>query len=111
VVLNQLYKFTQMEISFGFNMVALVEGRPLTLSLMRILDEFIKHRVNVVTRRTTYLLNKAEERLHILEGLKLAVENIDEVIAIIKASSDVKDAKSRLVARFSFSEAQVTATP
>jgi len=109
VVLNQLYKFTQMEISFGFNMVALVEGRPLTLSLMRILDEFIKHRVNVVTRRTTYLLNKAEERLHILEGLKLAVENIDEVIAIIKASSDVKDAKSRLVARFSFSEAQVTA--
>jgi len=102
VVLNQLYKFTQMEISFGFNMVALVEGRPLTLSLMRILDEFIKHRVNVVTRRTTYLLNKAEERLHILEGLKLAVENIDEVIAIIKASSDVKDAKSRLVARFHF---------
>lgn len=109
VVLNQLYKFTQMEVSFGFNMVALVEGRPLTLSLMRILDEFIKHRVNVVIRRTTYLLNKAEERLHILEGLKLAVENIDEVIAIIKASSDVKDAKSRLITRFSFSEAQVTA--
>lgn len=109
VILNQLYKFTQMEISFGINSVALVNGRPVTLPLMKILDEFIGHRVTVVTRRTQYLLRKAEERLHILEGLKIAVENIDEVIAIIKGSSDVKDAKAKLIDRFNFSDAQVTA--
>ncbi|MCX8083763.1 MAG: DNA gyrase subunit A [Calditerrivibrio sp.] len=109
VVLNQLYKFTQMEVSYGINMVALVNGRPLTLPLLRILDEFIQHRITVVTRRTQYLLKKAEERLHILEGLKMAVENIDEVIALIKGSSDVKEAKIKLIDRFGFSDLQVTA--
>lgn len=109
VILNQLYKFTQLETSFGFNMVALVDGKPQTLSLVRILDEFIKHRINVVIRRTKYLLKKAEERLHILEGLKIAVENIDEVIKIIKSSSDTSSAKTNLISRFNFSDVQAQA--
>jgi len=106
IVLNQLYKYTQMETSFGINMVALVEGKPMTFSLLRILEEFIKHRIVVVTRRTEYLLKNAENRLHILEGLKTAVENIDEVIKIIRGSSDGKDAKARLIERFNFSDTQ-----
>ena len=106
VILNQLYKFTQLESSFGFNMVALVDGRPQTLSLVRILDEFLKHRGVVVTRRTKYLLKKAEDRLHILEGLKIAVENIDEVIKIIKSSNDTPSAKINLINRFNFTDIQ-----
>lgn len=109
VILNQLFKFTQLETSFGFNMVALVNGKPQTLSLFRILEEFLNHRVVVVTRRTRYLLKKAEERLHILEGLKTAVENIDEVIRIIKASKDTQSAKSNLIERFNFSDVQAQA--
>lgn len=109
VILNQLFKFTQLETSFGFNMVALVNGKPQTLSLFRILEEFLNHRVVVVTRRTRYLLKKAEERLHILEGLKTAVENIDEVIKIIKASKDTQSAKSNLIERFNFSDVQAQA--
>ncbi len=106
VVLNRLYKFTQMQTSFGFNMVALVDGKPQTLSLIRILQEFISHRITVVTRRTKYLLRKAEDRLHILEGLIKAVENIDEVIKTIKASKDTADAKRNLCEQFGFSELQ-----
>ncbi|MGE4318307.1 MAG: DNA gyrase subunit A [Deferribacterales bacterium] len=106
VVLNRLYKFTQMQTSFGFNMVALVDGKPQTLSLMRILQEFISHRITVVTRRTKYLLRKAEDRLHILEGLIKAVENIDEVIKTIKASKDTADAKKNLCEQFGFTEVQ-----
>ena len=106
VVLNRLYKFTQMQTSFGFNMVALVDGKPHTLSLMRILQEFIAHRVTVVTRRTKFLLKKAEDRLHILEGLIKAVENIDEVIKTIKSSKDTPDAKRNLCEKFDFSEIQ-----
>ncbi|MCB4204006.1 DNA gyrase subunit A [Deferribacterales bacterium Es71-Z0220] len=109
VILNQLYKFTQLETSFGFNMVALVDGKPQTLSLFKILEEFLNHRVVVVTRRTQYLLKKAEERLHILEGLKIAVENIDEVIKIIKSSNDTASAKLNLMNRFSFSDVQAQA--
>lgn len=106
VVLNRLYKFTQMQTSFGFNMVALVDGKPQTLSLLRILQEFIGHRITVVTRRTKFLLRKAEERLHILEGLIKAVENIDEVIKTIKSSKDTPDAKRNLCEKFGFSEIQ-----
>lgn len=106
VVLNRLYKFTQMQTSFGFNMVALVDGKPHTLSLMRILQEFIAHRVTVVTRRTKFLLRKAEDRLHILEGLIKAVENIDEVIKTIKSSKDTPEAKRNLCEKFGFSEIQ-----
>lgn len=106
VVLNRLYKFTQLQTSFGFNMVAIVDGKPQTLNLQQILEEFIKHRVTVVTRRTKYLLAKAEARLHILEGLIKAVENIDEVIKTIKASKDTPDAKKNLCEKFGFSEIQ-----
>jgi DNA gyrase subunit A len=109
VILNQLYKYTQLENSFGFNMVAIVNGKPQTLTLRRILEEFISHRVVVVTRRTQYLLRKAEARLHILEGLKLAIENIDEVISIIKSSNDSKTAKQKLIERFEFSDLQAQA--
>jgi len=106
VVLNRLYKFTQLQTSFGFNMVAIVDGRPKTLNLREILEEFLKHRVNVVTRRTKFLLRKAEARLHILEGLIKAVENIDEVIKTIKASNDTASAKINLCEKFGFTEIQ-----
>jgi len=106
IILNRLYKYTSLETSFGINMVALVDGRPKTFSLLRILEEFIKHRIVVVTRRTEYLLKNAEDRLHILEGLKLAVENIDEVIKIIRGSCDAKEAKFRLMERFNFTNTQ-----
>lgn len=109
VVLNRLYKFTQLQTSFGFNMVAIVDGKPQTLTLQQILEEFIKHRVTVVTRRTQFLLNKAEARLHILEGLIKAVENIDEVIKTIKASKDTAAAKRNLCDKFGFSEIQAQA--
>ncbi len=106
VILNRLYKFTALESSFGINMVALVGGRPKILTLENILSEFIDHRIDVVTRRTRYLLNKAEERLHIVEGLRIAVQNIDEVVAVIKASKDTPSAKQALMAKFSLSEVQ-----
>lgn len=106
VLLNQLYKFTQMQTTFGMNMVAIVDGRPQTLTLQKILEAFIDHRVVVVTRRTRYLLDKAEKRLHILEGLIKAVENIDEVIRLIKTSKDTPEAKMKLKEAFSFSDVQ-----
>lgn len=109
VILNRLYKFTALESSFGINMVALVGGIPKVLSLENILNEFIDHRIDVVTRRTRFLLNKAEERLHIVEGLRIAVQNIDEVINIIKASKDTPSAKQALIGRFSFSDIQAQA--
>jgi len=106
VLLNQLYKYTQMQTTFGMNMVAIVDGRPQTLTLLKILEAFLDHRVVVVTRRTRYLLDKAERRLHILEGLIKAVENIDEVIRLIKTSKDTPEAKLKLKEAFSFSDAQ-----
>ncbi|QAR34437.1 DNA gyrase subunit A [Geovibrio thiophilus] len=106
VLLNQLYKFTQMQTTFGMNMVAIVDGRPQTLTLLRILEAFLDHRIVVVTRRTAYLLDKAERRLHILEGLIRAVENIDEVIRLIKTSKDTPEAKLKLKEAFSFSDVQ-----
>jgi DNA gyrase subunit A len=109
VVLNRLYKFTQLQTSFGFNMVAIVDGKPKTLSLREILEEFIKHRIVVVTRRTRYLLRKAEARLHIIEGLIKAVENIDEVIKTIKASKDTANAKKNLCEKFGFTQIQAQA--
>lgn len=109
VILNQLYKFTQLETSFGINMVVLIHGRPKLASLMEILDAFIAHRVDVVTRRTLFLLKKAEDRLHIIEGLKTAVENIDEVVAVIKKSANTEEAKSELRAAFGLSEIQAQA--
>ncbi len=106
VILNRLYKFTALESSFGFNMVALVGGRPQLLTLENILTEFLNHRIEVVTRRTRYKLMKAEERMHIVEGLRIAVQNIDEVVKIIKESKDTPTAKKALMDRFDLSEVQ-----
>ncbi len=109
VILNQLFTHTQMQAGFGINCLALVGGKPQVLTLRNMIDHFIAHRVDVVTRRTRYDLQKAEERAHILEGLKIALENIDEVIAIIKASKTVDAARSKLMSRFKLSERQAQA--
>lgn len=97
VVLNNLYIQTQMQTVFGINMVALVDGRPRLLNLKQIIESFIRHRREVVTRRTRYELRKARERAHVLEGLGVALANIDEVIALIKAAKDPSEAKEQLI--------------
>ena len=99
VVLNNLYQHTQMQNVFGINMVALVDGQPRTLDLRQIIEAFIRHRREVVTRRTIFDLRKARERAHVLEGLAVALANIDEIIALIKASPNPAEAKVALVAR------------
>ena len=109
IVLNQLYKHTQMQSTFGVIMLALVNGVPRVLTLKQMLQYFIEHRHEVVVRRTRFDLNKAEEREHILEGLKIAVDNIDEVIAIIRGSETTDEAGERLRTRFSLSERQTDA--
>ena len=108
-VLNFLYKHTQLEDTFHVNTVALVHGVPQTLSLKSILEEFILHRVEVVRRRTKFDLNKAEEREHILLGLKKALDHIDEIITLIRGSKDAVDAHANLMKKFKFSEKQATA--
>ncbi len=99
VILNNLYQHTQLQSVFGINMVALVDGQPRLLNLKQILEAFVRHRREVVTRRTVYLLRKARERAHILEGLAVALANIDEVIALIKSSSSRAEARAELVRR------------
>ncbi len=107
VVLNQLYKNTQMQDTFGIIMLALVNGEPKILTLRQCLDHYLEHRKEVVLRRTKFDLDKAEARAHILEGLKIAIDNIDEVINIIRSSYD--DAKEKLMARFGLTEIQAQA--
>ncbi|MFV0315299.1 MAG: DNA gyrase subunit A [Anaerotignum sp.] len=107
VILNQLYKYTPLQESFGAIMLALVDGKPEVLNLKRIIEEYLKHQENVVTRRTQFNLDKAEKRAHILEGLKIAIDNIDEVIRIIRTSYD--NAKERLMERFGLSDVQAQA--
>ena len=109
VVLNNLYKHTQLQDTFGVIMIALVDGEPKVLNLREMLWYYLQHQKEVVTRRTQFDLDKARERLHILEGLIIALDNIDEVIAIIKASATGQEAKDRLMARFGFSEKQAQA--
>ena len=109
VVLNKLYKMTQMQASFAVNNVALVHGRPKTLSLRELLQAFIDHRHEVVIRRTKFRLGKAKERAHILEGLIIASQNIDEVIQIIRGSASPDQARERLAERFDLSDAQTQA--
>jgi DNA gyrase subunit A len=109
VVLNQLFKLTPMQDSFGVNMLAIVEGRPRTLPLRDALQVFLDHRKEVVTRRTVYDLRKAEERRHILEGLKIAIENIDAVISVIRKASDSATARTELQQQFQLSELQAQA--
>ena len=106
VVLNQLFSNTQLQSTFGIINLALVKGRPQCLNLKELVHYFVEHRIEVVTRRTQYDLRKAEERAHILEGLIIALANIDEVVAIIKASKDVATARENLQNRFLLSEAQ-----
>ena len=108
-VLNYIYKHTQLEQSFNFNVVALVDGVPQTLSLKGLLSEFIDHRVVVVKRRTEFDLRKAKEREHILLGLKKALDHIDRVISVIRASKDTATAKFNLMKEFKFSDLQATA--
>ena len=109
VVLNKLYKMTALQSSFSVNNIALVNGRPKLLNLKDLVKSFVDHRHEVVIRRTRYELKKAEERAHILEGLIIASDNIDEVIAIIKASKNPQDAITRLMERFSLSDIQARA--
>ncbi|MBU9725750.1 DNA gyrase subunit A [Diplocloster modestus] len=109
VMLNQLYKHTQLQDTFGVIMLALVNNQPKVMNLSQILQLYIKHQEEVVTRRTKYELNKAEERAHILEGLLIALDNIDEVIQIIRSSQNTAIAKERLMERFSLSDAQAQA--
>ena len=109
VVLNKLYKMTELQSAFSVNNIALVNGRPKTLNLKQLLEAFIEHRHEVVLRRTRFDLNKAEERAHILEGLIIASDNIDEVIRIIRASENGEEARIRLMERFSLTEKQAVA--
>ncbi|CAM3943199.1 DNA gyrase subunit A [Flavobacterium sinopsychrotolerans] len=106
VVLNTLYKFTQLQSSFSVNNIAIVKGRPQMLNLKELIHYFIEHRHDVVTRRTQFELKKAEARAHILEGLIIASDNIDEVIALIKASKSTEEAREKLIERFKLSDIQ-----
>ncbi|MBM3283615.1 DNA gyrase subunit A [Candidatus Gottesmanbacteria bacterium] len=108
-VLNNLYKHTELQTNFPVNMVALVNGTPLTLNLKMILEEYIKHRYLVIRKRSEFELKEARAREHILEGLKIAVDHIDEVIETIKKAKDVDDAKAKLITKFSLSEIQAQA--
>ncbi|GAB4248534.1 MAG: DNA gyrase subunit A [Saprospiraceae bacterium] len=109
IVLNYLYKLTPLQTAYGVNNVALVNGRPRLLNLKQLIEEFIKFRIEVVVRRTEYELRKAEERAHILEGLLIALDNLDEVIALIRASATVEEARNGLMERFELSELQARA--
>ena len=109
VIINQLYKHTRMENSFGIILLAVVNGRPEILNLKEILHYFILHRKDIVTRRTRYDLRKAEDQAHILEGLKIALDNLDDVVALIRASKSPAEAKSQLMKKFSLTEKQAQA--
>jgi DNA gyrase subunit A len=108
VVINQLYKLTPLQTSVSGNMIALVNGKPMQLNLKQFLEQFILHREEIVRRRSVYDLRKAEERIHILEGLQIALNNIDRVIAIIKSSRSTETAKASLMEEFSLSDIQTT---
>ena len=109
ITLNQLYKYSMLQHTFGVNMLALVGGEPQVLSLKRLLEIYLEHRVDVVERRTRYELERARQRQHILEGLRIAIAHLDEVIATIRRSPDVPEAKANLIAAFSLSEVQAQA--
>ena len=109
VILNQLYKHTQMENSFGIIFLAVVNGRPELMTLREILDHFIQHRREIIIRRTRYELKKAEERAHILEGLKIALDHLDEVVALIRRSASPAEAKEGLMEKFSLTAVQAQA--
>ena len=109
IVLNKLYKYTSLQSSFSVNNIALVKGRPQLLNLKEMIHHFVEHRHEVVVRRTKYELKKAEERAHILEGLIIASDHIDEVIALIRSSSNAEEAREKLIAQFKLTEIQAKA--
>jgi len=109
VVLNNLYKHTQMQESFGVNVLALVNGKPQILNLKQLLENYVEHRKDIITRRTKFDLNKAQDRAHILEGLKIALDNLDKIIKTIKQSKDPQTAKEALMKNFDLSERQSVA--
>jgi DNA gyrase subunit A len=106
IVINALYKYTPLETSFGINMLVVADNRPALLNIKQVLEHFLSHRREVVLRRTAFDLRKSEERAHILEGLRIALDNIDEVVSIIRASKNVVEARERLMERFGLSERQ-----
>lgn len=108
-VLNYLYKYSDLQVTFGVNMVAIAEGKPVQMGLKTMIGHFIRHQKDVVTRRTEYDLKHARARAHILQGLMIAVDNLDEVIALIRSSKNPKEAKEKLMARFDLSEVQAQA--
>ncbi len=108
-VLNYLYKYSDLQVTFGVNMVAIAEGKPVQMGLKTMIGHFIRHQKDVVTRRTQYDLKHARARAHILQGLMIAVDNLDEVIALIRSSKNPKEAKEKLMARFDLSEVQAQA--
>ncbi|HDO19119.1 MAG TPA: DNA gyrase subunit A, partial [Thermoplasmatales archaeon] len=109
VILNQLYRHTQLQTTFGILNLAIVDGEPKILSLKEMLQHFVRHRVDVITRKAKYLLKKAKERLHVLEGFLIALERIDDIIDTIKSSKDVDEAKSKLMENFSLTDIQAKA--
>lgn len=109
VVLNNLYRYTQLQSSFGVNNVCLVKGRPMTLNLQQLIQYFVEHRAEVIIRRTKYELAEAQKRAHILEGLLIALDHLDEVIALIRGSRDPEVARGQLISRFALSEVQARA--
>lgn len=109
VVLNNLYKFTEMQVSFGIILIALIDKIPKVLNLKQIIDYYIAHQEDVIIRRTRFELRKAQERAHLLEGYKIVIDNVDEVIRIIRASKSIADAKEQLCARFGLDDIQATA--
>ncbi len=109
VVINQLFKHTQMEVSFGINFLGVLNGRPQLFTFKELLEHFVRHRKEIIIRRTRYDLRKAEERAHILEGLKIALENLDDVVALIRASKTPQEAKAGLMDRFGLSAVQAQA--
>lgn len=106
VILNQLYKFSQLQDTFSMNMLALVNGEPKTLNLKQMIEHYIKHQIEIVSRRVKFDLERAKQRMHIYEGLKIALDNIDEVIKIIRSNKTVSESKQALIERFAFSDAQ-----
>ncbi len=109
VIINFLYKHTQLQNTFGINMLALVKGQPMVLNIKQMIQHFIDHRIEVIVRRTKHDLEEAERRAHILEGLRIAIDNIDEIVEMIKTSESPDVAKERLIARFGLSEVQAKA--
>jgi len=109
IILNQLYKYTQLETTFGIINLALVDGEPRILSIKGLIEEYIKHRRNIITRRTKFELEKSEKRKHIVEGLLIALKNIDEVIETIKKSENVEEARNKLISKFNLTEIQAQA--